>query len=87
MTDPYLIVSVPAGSKGRMVHLLKEKSKVHWKHKERKKYKPLKIEKDRSIASRNSDNAQIDGMPAQEFDFSQEMKELNQKGPAAYLAK
>ena len=56
-----------------MLHLLKEKSKVQWTAKARKKYEPLmpKLKVQQSEA----------------FNFSSELKELNEKGADAYLGK
>ena len=56
-----------------MLHLLKEKSKVAWKAKERKKYPVLKPD--------------LSQMKQPAFDFAQELKDLNQKGAEAYLKK
>ena len=56
-----------------MVHLLKEKSKVQWSAKPKKKYEPLK--------------PRLKQQQEEHFDFSQEMRELNEKGPEAYLKK
>ena len=56
-----------------MVHLLKEKSKVQWSAKPKKKYEPLK--------------PRLKQQQEEHFDFSQEMWELNEKGPEAYLKK
>ena len=55
-----------------MVHLLKEKSKVQWKQKERTKHKPLKI--DPSLIEKK------------EIDFAAELKKLDTLGADAYLA-
>lgn len=56
-----------------MLHLLKEKSKIQWKAKDRKKYEPLKpgikLQKEGSI------------------DFAAELKDLNARGADAYLQK
>ena len=68
-----LILSFFAGSKGRMVHLLKEKSKVQWKQKDRKKYKPLKVD--------------LGLVPQEPVDFSAEMKKLDTMGATEYLSK
>ena len=56
-----------------MVHLLKEKSKVQWKQKERKKYKPLKLD--------------LGFVPPAPIDLGAEIRKLDQLGPTAYLSK
>ena len=55
-----------------MVHLLKEKSKVHWKQKDRKKYKPLKVE--------------LGFIPPMQINLAAEMQKKDQIGIQAYLA-
>ena len=54
-----------------MVHLLKEKSKVQWKPKERKKYKPLKMD--------------LGFIAPQPVDFAAELKRQEELGPQGYL--
>ena len=54
-----------------MVHLLKEKSKIEWKAKDRKKYKALKL--DTFVKQQKPIN------------FGSESKKLDDIGPEAYL--
>ena len=63
-----------------MLHLLKEKSKVQWKMKERRKYPVLKPQLENPVSSL------ADQQPPT-FDFSAAMKELQEEGPANYSKK
>ena len=68
------------GTRGRMIHLLKEKSKVKWEQKPRRRYPVLKVEPEH-LGSSLVSQKQAD------FNFSAALKELAEEGPAAYSKK
>ena len=54
-----LTVSIFLGSKGRYLYLLKAKSKISWKQKERKKFKPY-LPDDMKVESLGSTSMIVD---------------------------
>ena len=68
------------GTRGRMLHLLKEKSKVKWEQKPRRKYPVLKVDP-------SSLGSALVSQKQPSFDFSAAMKELAQDGHEKYSKK